>query len=841
MSEKSDSANLTPLMRQYWDIKSLHKDKILLFRMGDFFEMFFDDAVTAAPILGIALTSRNKKSQEETPMCGMPHHSIAGPINKLLKYGLKVAICEQIEDPKTAKGIVKRAVTRVLTPGMVYDSDTLEATQSHYLACYAQNQLACVDTTTGEAFVLGPIPPIEANRFFQLLPIAEVVVNEESSELDFLHSLNKPLTLVSGQPDELPEKTLLNYVLASGTPEAMSSIKPFEKRSLHGRMDLSQTVLRHLEVFSNSRGESQGTLFSCVNRTQTAAGARLLRQRLCFPLTNQGEIESRYSEIQKWIYELATTKRLREVLSHMGDIERRLGKVVQPQCNGRDLKALAASVLAGLEALQMAQIEESSAEAFKVLKVLADKIQFILVEEPPLSIKQGYLINKGVSVVLDELILLTTDSQSLLQEMETREKEKTGISSLKIRYNNVFGFYIEVTNTHKDKVPATYLRKQTLANAERYCTEELIELEKKVLSAQTRRFELEYEIFEQLKKEVLNTSTVLLQMAQLTAELDVATANAWLAVEKKYCRPTLGTKDLLLKNSRHSVVEQTVKKIFTPNTVQLSANGCLLLTGPNMAGKSTLMRQVALCVILAQAGMYVPADEAELPIFNHMFTRIGASDLLSEGLSTFMVEMTETAEMLKKAGAQSLLILDEIGRGTSTFDGMSLAQSILEYIIERLGSMTLFATHYHELTSLEAKFSVLKNAHMRVVERDGQIQFLHTLTKGPAQKSYGIHVAKLAGVPAEVTQRADQILKRHEVSPGKLKASKEQMQLSLIEMAVDHKNLEEIKPFYGVNVIKDLEALDVMSVTPLQALQRLADWQNQLKASTSVTDTPQFQ
>lgn len=637
MSEAS--ANSTPLMRQYWDIKSLHRDKILLFRMGDFFEIFFDDAVMAAPVLGIALTSRNKKSQEETPMCGVPHHSIAGPINKLLKHGFKIAICDQIEDPKFAKGIVKRAVTRVLSPGMIYDSDTLDSTQAHYLASYADEKMACIDTTTGEAFILTSVSRTEAVRLLSLLPIAELVASELSPDLEFLKELALPLTLIKSDFISEPERILLNYVKSSGSSELEKTLKPFEIRSLQGRMDLNSTVLRHLEIFANSRGENQGTLFACVNRTQTSGGARLLRQRLSFPLTQLQEIEARLQACARWVEDLGLAKRVREVLGKMGDVERRLGKVAQPQCNGRDLKALSESTLAGIEALNLSGVTFDS----QGTRQLSEKILFAMVEDPPLSTKQGHLFNKGVSSQLDELIMLTTDSQTLLQEMESREKEKTGISSLKIRYNNVFGFYIEVTHTHKDKIPAHYLRKQTLANAERYCTDELIELEKKVLSAQTRRFELESEIFEELKREVLNRGSEYLQLAQLTAELDVATASAWLSVEKNYCRPELGGKSLSLKNSRHSVVEQTVKQAFTPNSIEITQGGCLLLTGPNMAGKSTLMRQVALTSILAQAGLYVPAEKAQLPIFNHIFTRIGASDQLSEGLSTFMVEMTETA------------------------------------------------------------------------------------------------------------------------------------------------------------------------------------------------------
>jgi DNA mismatch repair protein MutS len=831
----------TPLMRQYWDIKSLHTDKILLFRMGDFYEMFFDDAVKAAPVAGIALTSRNKKSQEETPMCGVPHHSIAGPINKLLKAGFKVAICDQMEDPKQAKGIVRRAVTRILSPGMVYDSNTLETTQSHYLACYEHEHLACLDSTTGEAFIISQVTEADALRLFSVFPIAELVVYEEAKEKDFLKEIGLPISFLTKsmttaeKPAEWAQKLerlsskstartvasrLLDFILSCGTLEVFKTIKSFDLRSLQGRMDLNAATLRHLELFSNSRGEQTGSLFAAINRTQTSAGARCLRSRLSFPLTEESEIEKRLDEVSQWSQNLSTAKRIREVLAKMGDIERRLGRISLPQCNARDLRAVAESILSGIEALSLA----GASPHFGNIHSLANLILQNFVEDPPLSTKQGYLFNKGMSSQLDELILLTTDSQSLLQAMESREKEKTGISSLKIRYNNVFGYYIEITNTHKDKAPSHYQRKQTLANAERFCTEELLELERKVLSAQTRRYELESELFEGFRSQILSLATPLLELASLSAELDVATANAWLALEKNYCRPRFTEEGIGLVHSRHPVVEQTVKQAFTPNSLTLTSGGCLLLTGPNMAGKSTLMRQVALIAIMAQAGLYVPAESANIPLFKHLFTRIGASDQLSEGLSTFMVEMTETAEMLKKASKDSLLILDEIGRGTSTFDGMSLAQAILEHVQSQVKATTLFATHYHELTDLEGAFPSLKNAHMKVSEKQGDIQFLHTLVPGPAQKSYGIYVAKLAGVPASVTKRAETLLKGFE----KLEKTSQLSLLDYETLSAEDGEKENQSSETESPILKELSSIQVTQMTPIQALQKLAEWQENL-------------
>nr|WP_295904029.1 DNA mismatch repair protein MutS [uncultured Bdellovibrio sp.] len=827
-------SNQTPLMKQFWDIKSVHQDKILLFRMGDFFEMFFDDAVKAAPVIGIALTQRNKKSQDETPMCGVPHHSIAGPINKLLAAGFKVAICDQLEDPKMAKGIVKRGVTRVLTPGMVYDSDTLDGTKPHYLVGLDKESISFLDTTTGEAFFFRSQKTSELLRFLQILPVAEIVIASEDESLlvgvdgilisrhdelpDMLHDLLK---------NEAPMSAarLVSYVKSLSGEESLATLSPFVERDLEHRLEISGTVLRHLEIFSTYKGEGLGSLFHAINRTQTSAGSRLLRQWLSFPLRDPKAIESRLSSVEFWRSHVVELKRVRQILGQMGDIERRLGKISQPQCNGRDLLALAGSVHAGISALEVLVHASGGTANFEPLRDLAYKIERTIVEEPPLTTKQGYLIRQGVSAELDELIELSTHSQALVARMEAEEKEKTGISSLKIRYNNVFGYYIEITNTHKDKAPAHYQRKQTLTNAERYCTDELVELERKVLSANTKRADLEFEFFEALRKQILAQCPSLLNLAHECSEVDVVSALAWLSLEEKYVRPQF-TQDgsLKLRASRHPVVEQTVKKNFVANDIELRPHSCLLLTGPNMAGKSTLMRQVALIAIMAQMGSFVPCDEASLPIFDAIFTRIGASDQLSEGLSTFMVEMTETSAMLKNATKESLVILDEVGRGTSTFDGMCLAQSILEHLLSDVKALTFFATHYHELTSLDQSFGQITNAHMTVAERNGEIRFLHTLVKGPALKSYGVQVAELAGLPPSVTKRAKSLLR--EVESKRVQATS---QLSLLDsFAHDDAAPIEIETAKVPEEIKSLmaevEKYPLMQMSPLEAMNQIAKW-----------------
>lgn len=820
-------------MKQFWDIKSVHQDKILLFRMGDFFEMFFDDAVKAAPVLGIALTQRNKKSQDETPMCGVPHHSIAGPINKLLAAGYKVAICDQLEDPKMAKGIVKRGVTRVLTPGMVYDSDTLDGTKPHYLVSLDKDSISFLDTTTGEAFFFLSKKTSELLRFLHVLPVAEIVITKDDEALlagldgiltshheevcDALHPLLK-----NGAP--LSAARLISYVKNLSGEESLQTLSPFVERDLEHRLDISGTVLRHLEVFSTYKGEGPGSLFHAINRTQTSAGSRLLRQWLSFPLRDLKSIEARLNSVEFWRHHVLELKRVRQILGQMGDIERRLGKISQPQCNGRDLLALAGSIHAGISALEVLVHASGGTANFEPLRELAYKIERTIVEDPPLATKQGYLIRSGVSAELDELIELSTHSQALVARMEAEEKEKTGISSLKIRYNNVFGYYIEITNTHKDKAPAHYQRKQTLTNAERYCTEELVELERKVLSANTKRADLEFEFFENLRKAILSQCPALLALAHECSEVDVVSALAWLSLEEKYCRPQFSESSALkLKASRHPVVEQTVKKNFVANDIDLRPHSCLLLTGPNMAGKSTLMRQVALIAIMAQMGSFVPCDEALLPIFDAIFTRIGASDQLSEGLSTFMVEMTETSAMLKNATQNSLVILDEVGRGTSTFDGMCLAQAILEHLLSEVNSLTFFATHYHELTSLDESFGRIVNAHMTVAERSGEIRFLHTLARGPALKSYGVQVAELAGLPSSVTKRAKGLLRDMEAS--KIKASS---QLSLLDqLAAEPLELESISSPLDEKIkslVDEVENYPLMQMSPLEAMNQIAKW-----------------
>lgn len=825
--------DLTPLMRQFWDIKTFHQDKILLFRMGDFFEMFYDDAIKAAPIVGIALTQRNKKSEEQTPMCGVPYHSIAGPINKLLAAGLKIAICDQIEDPKFAKGLVKRAVTRVLTPGMVFDSETLDQTKAHYLCAVDKDSISFVDTTTGESFYYELTNLSEKLRLIEILPVAEVIVQNITESWIIDNKLTEKYIVSENKIKALDSKSLLlDYVKKLAVSDLQFILKPFEKRETEHRLGLSQTTLRHLEVFTNYKGHEQGSLFKAIDRTKTSAGTRLLRQWLSFPLRNKSQILERQQKITLFRDHMMELKKVREILTGMGDIERRLGKIVQPQCHARDLLSISHSITMGLKAIQLSEkfFKFEHSDVLKSIEKLANEIENTISEEAPLTVKQGNLIKKGFNQELDHCIHIATNAHSLVAELELKEKARTGINSLKVRYNHVFGYYIEITNTHKDKAPAHYQRKQTLANAERFYTEELLELEKKVLSAQTTRFELEFEIYNQLRNVVLSCADQILKVASICNEMDVISSLAWLSLEESYCKPLFfeDTKRLYLKSSRHAVVEQFSRGKFVPNTIDMDSKDCLLITGPNMAGKSTLMRQVALTVILAQIGSYVPAAEAQLPLYDSIFTRIGASDQLSEGLSTFMVEMTETALMLTSATENSLLILDEVGRGTATFDGLCLAQSILEYILTYLKAHVFFATHYHELTALDQKFLQIKNKYMQVLSKgNGQIEFLHILTDGAAGQSYGVQVAELAGIPAEIIQRANNLLKHFEKPHSaekdlvKISAKKRNDQMALFETIVTVDNEKE-------KLITEVKSFPILKSSPLQALNQIAKWQEKL-------------
>jgi DNA mismatch repair protein MutS len=843
-----EKSSLTPLMKQYWEIKNQHPDKIVFFRMGDFFELFYEDAQTAAPLLGITLTSRNKKSQEQTPMCGVPHHSVANCINKLLALGLKVAICDQVEDPKLAKGIVKREVTKILTPGMVFDFDTLEASKANFIASFYDGFVFFFDVSTFESFKIQYTNERELKKIITSFDVTEVVCDSENKT--FAKSISKTVTIIEKPNKAIKSEVLggevlvdyIKYLNPSWNPKNASSSKEvstlFPERMLNSKLNLSYNTVKHLELFESNKGEVANSLFGIINHTKTAAGARKLKSWLRFPLTNLNLILERQKSLDFFLQKTHVLKKVRDVLAYVSDFERKLAKVDQSQCLVRDIQGLFSSTIACEEILQILnhsgyEFTTKNLQKFIELKNYSEVKNAQLAEEAPLSLRHGGLFKKHVFSDLDEWIELATNSQGLVVDMEQRERNRTGISSLKIRYNQVFGYYIEITNTHSEKVPADYKRKQTLTNAERFYTEELLELEKKVLQAQTRRAELEFNYFEDLKKEILSKSQEFLELAQIISEIDVFTSLAWLALESDYVKPQfVDSSAIIIKEGRHPVIEKVLSTRFIPNSIEIKNNECWLITGPNMAGKSTIMRQVALIQILAQMGSFVPATSCELPLLESIHTRIGASDNLSEGLSTFMVEMVETAEMLKEATSKSLVLLDEIGRGTATYDGLSLAEAIVEFLVNQVKSFTLFATHYHELTEFEKKFSLVKNAHMAISEIQGQIEFLHILKSGPAGKSYGIQVAELAGMPKEVTELAKHYLalksnivnaeienhytaevKRNEVFAVETKVS----QLALFDQ--DNVSKEEFEAFKEIR--RKINKIDISKTTPLQALIHL--------------------
>ena len=837
---------LTPLMRQYWQIKSPHKDKILLFRMGDFFEMFHEDAEKAAPILNITLTVRNKKSSDETKMCGVPHHSIAGPIGKLLAAGLKVAICDQVEPVSQAKGLVKRAVTRILTPGMVYDPESLDQLSAHYICAFDDHSVSFTDTSTGEAFFY--LIKDEKTRWhlIRLLNPVELVLTATQKEQCFSrkewdHFHISVFESVRGDEEvqDHPEKEvpssasrLLNYVKTQ--QGNITIIRPFQKRVVGREMWFSSQAQGHLELFETYNGDKKGSLFSAVNRTKTPSGARLLKARLRNPSTNRKEIEKRLDSVEQWITSPDKIKEIRPLLSRVGDIERKLGKISNPQCNGRDLLSLSESLHTSLEIIPFDKSVCISQVVLGSIRELAREINRTIRPDAPANNQAGNIIQKGVSAELDQLIEETEKGQSGLRRLEGRERAQTGIPSLKIRYNNVFGYYIEVTKVHSKKVPAHYIRKQTLTQVERYTTEKLQSIEETILSSRAQRIELELKVFENLKQKITGALTDLFYLSRIVSEMDLNVAFAYLAIEQSYVRPCFSSENqLVLVNSRHPVVEQKQDTHFIPNTIRMKAGECLLLTGPNMAGKSTLMRQVALSVILAQVGGFVPAEQALLPVFTKLFTRIGASDSLSQGLSTFMVEMKESVEILKQSDENSLVVLDEIGRGTATYDGMSLAQAILEYLVQKRKSIIFFATHYHELTELSKTLPSIRNAHLSVSEKNGQINFLYTLVSGALAQSYGIHVARLAGFPLEVVKRADTLLKRREQGAV---SHFSQKQMNLFASASSKGSFDKTDSFPDEEkespfneLLKEIQQYPLQEKSPLETMNAVAEWKKEIK------------
>lgn len=861
--------NLTPAMKQYWEIKDRYRDSILFFRMGDFYEMFFDDAVTASKILEITLTSRGKSKGDDIPLCGIPYHSADGYVARLINHGFKVAICEQIEDPKTAKGVVKRDVVRVVTPGTATDALNLEAKSNSFLMAIHKADgrygLASLDLTTGEFLVTEVADTQSLRDEITRLEPKELIVPEGDEEYlgllkDVLNGVTlnrlplyrfdhnnaylslkehfKVLTLDGFGLSGLTAATsaaggVLYYIKDTQKVETLP-ISQIRAYRVDDYLFIDDAGRRNLELMSSLRdGGKKGSLLGLLDETATSMGGRRLRGWLNYPLIDLDRINERLDAVSELKDAQLLRGKLRESLGCVYDIERLNSRVTLGTANAKDLVSISSSLS------KVPPIKEILKEAGSVLlrdcvheiDDLQDVVKLIesaIAETPPFSLREGGLIRDGHNEELDELRGMSRDGKGYIARIEAREKERTGINSLKVRYNKVFGYYIEVTQANLSLIPDDYIRKQTLVNAERFITPELKEYETTVLTAEERIRAIEYQLFQDVRERVAGESGRIQRTASLLADLDALASLAEVADRFNYSRPRMsGSGPLQITGGRHPVVESiSSSDRFVPNDTFLDSleNQIAIITGPNMAGKSTYIRQVALITIMAQMGSFVPAEEAEIGVVDRVFSRVGASDDLSRGQSTFMVEMTETAAILNNATSKSLIILDEIGRGTSTFDGLSIAWAVAEYLSDRVKAKTLFATHYHELTDLAFLRENIKNFNVAVREWNDQVVFLRKIVPGGADRSYGIHVARLAGLPVEVIERAREILLNLEKgefsSEGMPKIAATKGKAKFKENKIE----AQLPLFAQKDMLRDeLRSTDVNNMTPVQALMKLAE------------------
>lgn len=869
-------ASQTPMLKQYNEIKREYPDAILFFRLGDFYEMFYDDAKVASKVLGIALTSRNKSDKNPVPLCGVPHHSAEPYLAKLLQNGHRVAVCEQVEDPKSAKGVVKRKVVRVLTPGAILDSEKLDSKSNNFLASVCVDKssyanqvkygLAYTDISTG-AFRVTSFMNLEdlTDELLQVEP-SEILLPDdlyqgEVLSVSVISSLNPVITPLDSWvwdqdraeellTEHLKVKSLKPFGL-DGKPESISAsgalihylietqmddMPPLDEPGYYEKTEyllIDESSKRNLELLKSNSGEAaEGTLLSVLDQTSTPMGGRLLKHRIVNPIKDKKKIEERLDALEELHKSPKLLKELRDTLGQISDIERLIGRISTTSGRPRDLGALRDSSLY-IAKLKSALSKDSGVlgaigKDLDELTDLRSTIEKCLVDEPPVSPNDGGIIRQGVNSELDELRTIRKDGKNWIAELESREREATGVKTLKVGYNRVFGYYIEVSKANSASVPENFIRKQTLVNAERFITDELKEFEDKILGAEEKILEIERELFQQLRVKIARESERVRKSASIIADIDVFCALSEAAQKYGYVRPVItDSKVLELKNNRHPVVERMeLGERFVPNDIRLDGDDSqfLLITGPNMAGKSTLIRQVALTVLMAQMGSFVPADSAEIGLTDRIFTRVGATDNLMKGQSTFMVEMVETAYILRNATEQSLVILDEIGRGTSTFDGMSIAWAVSEYLHDK-GSRTLFATHYHELAELAMSKSRTKNYNIYVKESGDKIVFLRKLIPGAASHSYGIQVAKLAGVPEIVIKNARKVLTNLEKSQEGLKTSILGGQISLFN---DNGGSDNNEPD---PVLEELKEIDTNSITPLDALTKLAELKKKLEGT----------
>ena len=855
----------TPMMRQYLETKAQYEDCILFYRLGDFYEMFFEDAVTASRELELTLTGKDCGQEERAPMCGIPFHSVNNYIPKLIEKGYKVAICEQTEDPAKAKGLVRREVIRVITPGTLMDESGIEITENNFLACaYKDGKrlgIAFVDYSTGELYCTDIDKDIYANYeaelarfspsevYFSPMSAMDKRLYETASakyscyvsrgdEEDF--DTEKDLEIIQNQfgksAGELglePGAPCINAVggviayIIKTQKTTINHINQIEYYKINQYMDIDVNSRRNLEITENMRtGGKRGSLLGAFGKTSTAMGARMLKFWLEHPLLNPVVINNRLSGVEELAGNMELRDNLSDVLDKIRDLERLNSKVVCGSANARELLAIGTSAaflpqLSGLLSLCRSKILTGLLARLDVLEDICSLISAAIVDDPGVTIKDGGIIKEGFNETLDEYVRAEESGAKWLADIEAEEREKTGIKNLKVKYNHVFGYYIEISNSNKDKVPDYYIRKQTLTNGERFITPKLKELETLILDARTKKAQLEYDLFCSVRDKVAQAHERLQATAKVVSAVDCLNTLATAAVNNKYVRPVVDSSDVIeIKDGRHPVVETLTSSMFVPNDTKLNSttDRLCIITGPNMAGKSTYMRQTAVITLMAQIGSFVPASSAKIGIVDKIFTRVGASDDLSSGQSTFMVEMSEVANILKNATSKSLIIYDEIGRGTSTYDGLSIAWAVLEYTAnpKKCGAKTLFATHYHELTSLENTIDGVVNYTISVKKRGDDIIFLRKIIKGSADDSYGIEVARLAGVPSVVTDRAKEVLAGIEKDGGKVTvktgggASREisgQMSLGAEKSEIERR----------------LENIDINTLTPIEALSILYD------------------
>jgi DNA mismatch repair protein MutS len=861
-------SKVTPMLQQYMDVKKEYEGCILFFRLGDFYEMFLDDAVTASRELEIVLTSR-ESGAERIPMCGIPYHAAAGYLAKLLNKGYKVAICEQVEDPKTVKGIVKREVIRVVTPGTVIEDQLLSEKANNYLASFVSREgfwgLAYVDLSTGEfktAQFLKVETPLLLTELTRIRPSELYILKSDQDSLAQFNKVYDNL-ITPGNPvsfqyerayqlliehfkvqslrafgcEELPAAicaagAILQYLIET-QKNTLLHLRKISTYEIGEFMALDLATRRNLELIKNVRsGETSSSLYGVLDQTVTSMGGRLLRSWVEQPLTRLKPIQDRQSAIGDFAVNLEIREILRESLHKTYDLQRILSKLASNTANARDLLALKntlAEIPLVKESLQVFSTERVSKlrESLQPLLSLKEMLESALKEDPPLTVKEGGMVKGSFHQELAHLIEASSQGRRWVAELEKQEKERTGIKSLKVGYNQVFGYYIEVTHANSDLVPPDYIRKQTLANGERYINQALKEYEELIVNAHEKSTALEFQIFCELREAVLKEIDYLQTNADALAELDVLVALAEIAVRYNYVRPKMNENGkILIIDGRHPVVEKMLPVgKFVPNDtfLEIMDNRTQIITGPNMAGKSTYMRQVALIVLLAHIGSFIPAKSADISVVDRIFTRVGASDDLATGQSTFMVEMNEVSYILNHATSKSLVILDEIGRGTSTFDGLSIAWAVVEFIHnpQRIGCKTLVATHYHELTELELNNAGLKNYHIAVQRNGEEIVFLRKIVPGKADRSYGIEVARLAGLPSEITGRANEIL-----------ATLEKNEIVEIKAFEEPKPVEKQLALFPVEkdlILDEIKGIDLVAITPLQALNFLYEWQQKIR------------